>query len=62
MRGNYAEAEPLFEHALSIREHALEPEHPDIAETLHSLATLREVQGNIEEAASLYYRALSHDP
>jgi tetratricopeptide (TPR) repeat protein/transcriptional regulator with XRE-family HTH domain len=58
-QGKHTEAESLFQRALYIREHALEPDHPDIADTLYDFAALREAQGNSEEAVSLYSRALT---
>ena len=39
-QGKYAEAEPLYQRALPIREKALGPEHPDIATNLALLALL----------------------
>ena len=33
-QGRYAEAEPLHQRALAIREKALGPEHPDVARSL----------------------------
>jgi tetratricopeptide (TPR) repeat protein len=33
-RGRYADAEPLYQRALAIREKALGPEHPDVAQSL----------------------------
>ena len=38
--GRYAEAEPLYERALAIREKALGPDHPDVATSLNNLAVL----------------------
>lgn len=55
----FIEAELLFQRSLSIREKALEPYHPDTADTLYGLATLRKFQGNALEAASLLQRALA---
>jgi hypothetical protein len=37
----------------------LGPEHPDTAETLHDFAAFQEMQGNHQEALSLYQRALA---
>ena len=36
--GKYAEAEPLHRRALAMREKALGPEHPDVAQSLNNLA------------------------
>jgi hypothetical protein len=44
---------------LQIREQQLGPEHSDVAETIHDLAQFFEMQGNNEEAKSLYIRALA---
>jgi hypothetical protein len=37
----------------------LEPYHVDTTETLHGFAALREAQGDLQEAVSLYRRALA---
>src|SRR5262245_66241105 len=37
-QGKYTEAEGLFKRALAIREKALGPNHPDVAQTLNNLA------------------------
>jgi tetratricopeptide (TPR) repeat protein len=55
----YAEAEPLYNRSLSIRENALGPEHPDVATGLTDLAVFHGVQGRYAEAEQLYKRALS---
>lgn len=39
-QGKYGEAEPLFRRALEISEQALGQDHPDVAQSLNSLATL----------------------
>ncbi len=41
----YAEAEPLYQRSMAIREKALGPEHPDVAQSLNNLAGLYEAQG-----------------
>ncbi len=38
-QGRYAEAEPLFERALAIRERAVGPDHPDTATSTNNLAS-----------------------
>lgn len=43
----------------AIRERILDPSHPHMAETLEGFASLREAQNNLQEAASLYQRALA---
>ncbi|HEY7417444.1 MAG TPA: tetratricopeptide repeat protein, partial [Ktedonobacteraceae bacterium] len=49
-RARYAEAEPLYQRALRIREQQLGPEHPDVAQSLNGLANLYWQQGKYEEA------------
>jgi tetratricopeptide (TPR) repeat protein len=58
-RARYAQAEPLYERALSIHEQALGPAHPDIAISLGNLASLYYSQGKLAAAEPLYERALS---
>lgn len=53
------EAEPLYERALRIREQTLERERRSRAETLHSLAELRAIQGYVQEATFLRQHAFS---
>lgn len=59
LRAQHKAAEPLLERALAIREQALGPEHPDVAASVHALATLSHEQGRYPEARLLYQRALS---
>ena len=54
----YVEAEPLCELALAIREKALGPEDPLVAESLNILAALYRAQGEYAKAEPLYGRAL----
>jgi tetratricopeptide (TPR) repeat protein len=58
-RGSYEEAEPLFQRALTIREKALGPDHPEVGASLNNLASLYGDQGRYEEAEPLYQRALA---
>ena len=58
-QGNYAEAAPLLQRSLAIREKALGPEHPDVATSLNNLAGLYQAQGNYAEAAPLFQRSLA---
>src|SRR6266516_2618114 len=58
-RARYAEAEPLYQRALSIREQQLGPEHPDTATSLNNLAALYFDQGKYEQAEPLLKRALA---
>lgn len=46
-QGNYAEAEPLYERSLAIFEKALGPQHPNVAQSLNSLAELLKAQVRI---------------
>ncbi len=58
-RGRYAEAEPLHQRALAIRERALGPDHLDVAQSLNNLAVLFHGQGRTAEAEPLQQRALA---
>ena len=58
-QGKYAEAEPLYQRALAIREKALGSDHPDVAASLNNLAELYRDQGKYAEAEPLYQRALA---
>ena len=49
-QGRYAEAEPLYKRALTIREKALGSGHPDVAESLNNLAELYRAQGRYADA------------
>jgi tetratricopeptide (TPR) repeat protein len=57
--GDYAQARPLYERVLEIREKALGPGHPDTAESLNNLAVLLQAQGDFTGARPLFERALS---
>ncbi len=57
-QGRYAQAEPLYQRALAIREKALGPEHPDVAQSLNNLAVLYNAQGKYAQAEPLYQRSL----
>jgi tetratricopeptide (TPR) repeat protein len=57
-QGKYAEAEPLFQMALDMREEVLGPEHPLVASPLHGLSLLYQDQGKYAEAEPLCRRAL----
>ncbi len=54
----YAQARPLLDRALEIRERTLGAEHPDTAESLNNLAYLLLSQGDYEGARPLLERAL----
>ena len=49
-RGEYTDAELFLQKALTIQEQVLEPQHPDIATTLHDLASLYRIQGKYAQA------------
>ena len=55
----FAEAEPLHQRALKIREVVLGAEHPNTAESLNNLARLYQDQGRLSEAEPLFQRALA---
>jgi tetratricopeptide (TPR) repeat protein len=57
--GDYGGAHPLFERALTIREQALGPTHPDTAQSLNNLAVLLLDQGELAVARPLLERALA---
>jgi len=57
-RARYQEAEPLYRHALVIKESVQGPEHPDTASTVHNLAILYWNRGRYEQAEPLFKRAL----
>ena len=57
-RGQYTDAELFFQKALMIQEQVLEPQHPNIATTLHDLALLYRIQGKYAQAEPLYLRAI----
>ncbi len=59
--GLYAQARPLLESALAIRERILGPSHPDVSVSLCELAELLRLQGKYAEAEPLYKRSLSID-
>jgi len=56
--GRYAEALRLVRKTLSLREEALGPEHPDVADSLNNLAGLLSAQGDYAAARPLIERAL----
>jgi tetratricopeptide (TPR) repeat protein len=58
-RGRYAEAKPLYERALAIRERALGAHHPHVALSLNNLAGLYRALGQYAKAEPLYERALA---
>jgi len=58
-QGRYGEAELLCKRALAINEKALGPDHPDVATSLSSMASLYYPQGRYGEAELLCKRALA---
>jgi DNA-binding MurR/RpiR family transcriptional regulator len=50
-------AEPLHQRALAIREKALGPEHPDVAQSLENYAALLRGTARADEAEKLEARA-----
>jgi CHAT domain-containing protein/Tfp pilus assembly protein PilF len=58
-KGQLDAALPLAERVLAIRESALGSEHIDVAESLHNLGVLYELQRNYREAERPYSRALA---
>lgn len=57
--GRYHQAVVLAEQSLAIRENALGPAHPDVAESLNNLAALYATQVAYARAEPLYRRALA---
>ncbi len=58
-KGQYEQAEPLYQRALAIWEKQVGPEHPNTAANLNNLALLYQAQGKYEQAEPLYQRALA---
>jgi CHAT domain-containing protein len=57
--GKYAEAIPLAQRTLELREQALGPVHQDVALSLNNLAELLRATGDYAKARPLYERALT---
>src|SRR5260221_4465969 len=57
-QAQYAQAEPLLEEALAIREHNLGSNHPEVADTLGRLADLYQKQAKFDQAAPLREQVL----
>src|SRR5438105_4527903 len=53
IQGKYAQAEPLYQQALTIRTQTLQPEHPDVVLSLNNLGALYRDQGKYAEAEPL---------
>jgi CHAT domain-containing protein len=58
-QGKYADAEPLYQRSLAIKEKALGKDHPGVALTLDNLAAVYEAQSKYADAEGLYKRALA---
>ena len=56
-RGDYAEAEPLYQRALDLRRKALGPGHPDVAQSLENYAALLRDTGRQAAAAEVEAQA-----
>ncbi len=57
LQGKYAEAGPLYQRSLAIREKALGPEHPHVATSLENYAGLLRATRRSAEAAKMETRA-----
>jgi CHAT domain-containing protein/TolA-binding protein len=58
LRGQYAEAEPVYRQALDLYLQRLGGEHPAAARCLHALAVIYQMLGQHEEAQRFYARAI----
>ena len=58
-QGDYAGAEALLRRALDIQRKSLGPDHPEVATSLNSLATLHHRRGDVATAESLYRQTLA---
>ncbi|MDW8327783.1 MAG: tetratricopeptide repeat-containing protein [Anaerolineales bacterium] len=58
-QGRYGEALPLMQRSVAIVEQALGPAHPEVADSLHHLASLYQLQGNYWAAEPLFRRSLA---
>jgi CHAT domain-containing protein/Tfp pilus assembly protein PilF len=56
--GKYDESRPAAERALELREKALGPESPDIAQSLNNLALIYRLKGDYAKAEPMFQRAL----
>ena len=57
--GNYAQAEQLFQQALSARRRVLGERHPDVITSLNNLAGVYCTMGNYAQAEQLFQQALT---
>jgi tetratricopeptide (TPR) repeat protein len=58
-RGPQAADELLFKRVLTIREHALAPDHPDVGAALQNLARVYQRKGRHAEAVALFKRSVA---
>ena len=58
-QGRYSEAIPLAQRALTFREKALGPDHPDVVQSLNNLGLLYDKQGRYADAEPLFKQALT---
>ncbi len=56
-QGHYAEAEPVYQRSLAIREKALGPDHPHVATSLENYAALLRETARADEAERMEARA-----
>ncbi len=56
-QGKDAEAEPLYQRSLAIREKALGPEHPDVATSLENYAAILRQTARADQAERMEARA-----
>jgi tetratricopeptide (TPR) repeat protein len=56
-QGQYAQAKPLYDRSLAIREKALGPDHPKVAQSLENMAQLYRKIGQEKDAEELEKRA-----
>ena len=57
-RGEFGDAQPLYQSAFAIREKHLPPDHPDIAASLNNMAALHAQENRPQDAEPLLRRAL----
>jgi Tfp pilus assembly protein PilF len=58
-RGHFKQVEPLYQHAIFIRERTLGPNHPDTIIALNNLANLYCSQGKLDQAEPFYLHILT---
>jgi len=58
-QGHYADAEPLYQRAVAIRERALGSDHPDLWTSLNNLAFLYQAEGRTPDVLPLVERTIA---